>query len=130
MSRIAMAVTVLLGMAGAVAAEPVYGLWRTTKDDNGNYGHIQMAACGVKICGTLVQSFDETGAKVQSDNTGKQIIWGMSADGQSAYSGGKVWAPDRDKTYNSRMQLDGDLLSISGCILGICRDGGVWTRVN
>lgn len=130
MSGSAMAVTVLFAMAGAAAADPVYGLWQTTKDDNGNYGHIRVAECGPKICGTLTQSFDATGAEVQSEHAGKMIIWDMSADGQGAYGGGKVWAPDRDKTYTSKMQLDGDLLSISGCILGICRDGGVWARVD
>jgi len=130
MNRFAMAMTALLGMAGAAAADPVFGLWQTARDDNGNYGHINVAACETKICGTLVQSFDASGVEVQSDNLGKKIIWDMNADGAGSYSGGKVWAPDRDKTYSSRLQLDGDNLSVSGCILGICRDGGTWTRVD
>jgi uncharacterized protein (DUF2147 family) len=28
------------------------------------------------------------------------------------------------------MQLNGNTLSVRGCVLGICRDGGTWTRVN
>ena len=54
----------------------------------------------------------------------------MAAKGGGAYGGGKVWAPDRDKTYNSKMQLSGDSLAVSGCVLGgiICRASD-WTRV-
>jgi uncharacterized protein (DUF2147 family) len=53
----------------------------------------------------------------------------MVAEGAGAYSGGKIWSPDRDKTYNGKMQLTGNGLAVSGCVLGICRDGGTWTRV-
>ena len=51
----------------------------------------------------------------------------MNAGGGS-YKG-KVWSPDRDKTYNSRLELTGDTLKVSGCVLGICRDGGSWSRL-
>jgi len=55
----------------------------------------------------------------------------MLPQGGGDYGRGKIWAPDRDKTYASRMHLEGDRLSVSGCILGgaICRDGGTWRRV-
>ena len=117
-------------IAGAAHADPVYGTWKTTPDDNGNFGHIEIAACGSAICGTLVKSFDGSGAALDTPNNGRQIIWDMQAQGDGAYGKGKVWAPDRDKTYNSKMQLNGNSLAISGCVLGICRDGGTWTRVN
>jgi hypothetical protein len=45
-----------------------------------------------------------------------------------AVRSGQVWSPDRDKTYNSRLQLIGDTLAVSGCVFGICRDGGAWIR--
>ncbi|MEL6467285.1 MAG: DUF2147 domain-containing protein [Pseudomonadota bacterium] len=116
--------------AGAAMADPVHGTWRTAADDNGNYGHIQVTNCGSKICGTLIKSFDASGAVLDTPNTGRQIIWDMEAKGGGDYRGGKVYAPDRDRTYNSRMQLNGNTLSVSGCVLGVCRDGGSWTRVN
>lgn len=78
---------------------------------------------------TLIKAFDSSGKQVQSDNVGKKIIWDMVAEGDGAYGAGKVWSPDRDKTYNSKMQMTGNGLAISGCVLGICRDGGTWTRV-
>ena len=119
-----------LMMAGAAMADPVLGTWQTGKDDNGNYGHIKVVKCGAAICGTLVKSFSSDGSVLPSENTGRQIIWDMQPDGGGAYSGGKVYSPDRDKTYNSKMSLKGNKLSVSGCVLGICRDGGTWTRVN
>ncbi|AXI57003.1 hypothetical protein SuNHUV7_27330 (plasmid) [Pseudoseohaeicola sp. NH-UV-7] len=130
MRNLALTAAIALGLAGPALADPVLGTWQTVSDDNGNYGHIDVAPCGSKICGTLVKSFAAGGAAGPSGNIGKQIIWDMEAEGGGAYGGGKVWSPDRDKTYNSKMQLNGNTLAISGCILGICRDGGTWTRVN
>ncbi len=77
-------ITGLSGIAGAALADPVYGIWRTAKDDNGNFGHIDIAACGANICGTLVRPFDSSGAGVQSENLGKKIIWDMTAQGDGA----------------------------------------------
>ncbi|MCP5087149.1 MAG: DUF2147 domain-containing protein [Rhodobacteraceae bacterium] len=123
-------------LAGAIAllpvagfADDVFGTWKTTPDDNNNFGHIKVAACGSKICGTLVKAFGDDGNEIESENVGKKIIWDMKADGDGYYSGGKVWSPDRDKTYKSKMRLTGNQLGIKGCVLGICRDGGKWTRV-
>jgi len=116
----------------AFAADPLVGTWQTKKDDNGNYGYIQIAPCGAKLCGTLIKSFDSKGAPMKSDNIGKKIVWDMVPTGGGHYGNGKVWSPDRDKTYDSKLALhDGNKLDVSGCILGgfICRNGGTWTRV-
>lgn len=119
-----------LALAGAAAAaDPVEGVWKTAPQDDGSFGHIQIAPCGPAFCGTLVKAFDAEGKEAESDNVGKQIVWDMVAQGDGTYDDGKVWSPDRDKTYNSYMVLEGDGLSVKGCVLGICRDGGTWTRV-
>ncbi|MDK3075707.1 DUF2147 domain-containing protein [Sedimentitalea sp. JM2-8] len=130
MKRLIAGVICAAGLAGMAAADPVFGNWRTAPDDNGNTGLIQVQACGSKICGTLVRAYDGTGAEMASPNVGKRIIWDMESKGGGAYADGKVWSPDRDKTYKSKMQLSGDRLAISGCILMVCRDGGTWTRAN
>lgn len=114
--------------AGMVMAEPLLGTWRTTKDDNGNSGLIEVAPCGAKLCGTLVKSFDANGKEAKSENIGRQIISDTAPTGGGQYKG-KVYAPDRGKTYNSKLQLTGDTLKVSGCVLGICRDGGTWQKV-
>ncbi len=115
--------------SAALAGDAVEGMWKTIPDDNGNFGHIKVSACGAAICGVLVKSFDSAGAPMKSENIGKQIIWDMVPNGDGTYGGGKIWSPDRDKTYSSKMQLNGNSLTVQGCVIGICRDGGTWTRV-
>ncbi|MGI1663438.1 DUF2147 domain-containing protein [Palleronia sp. KMU-117] len=114
----------------ALAADPVEGLWKTRPDDNGNFGHVRIYDCSGALCGTIEKAFDAAGTEVASPNIGKRMIWDMKATGNGAYSGGKIWAPDRDKTYNSKMSLSGSTLSVAGCVAGglICRDQA-WTRV-
>ena len=129
MKKIVLGAVFGFALAGMAAADPVFGTWQTEPDDNGNFGHIRMQACGAKICGTLVKSFDSAGAEMQSGNTGKKIVWDMTNEGDGAYGGGKIWSPDRDKTYKSRMQLNGDKLAVEGCVLLICRNGGNWRRL-
>lgn len=128
MKKIMMTAVATIAFAGAAFADPLEGLWQTAADDNGNFGHIQVAPCGAALCGTLVKSFDAGGNEIASDFTGRNIISETVARGGGEYRG-KVYAPDRDKTYNSRLQLSGSSLSVSGCVLGICRDGGTWSRV-
>lgn len=112
---------------GAAFADPLEGMWRTTKDDNGNSGLIQVAPCGDKLCGKLVKSYDAGGNEMSSKNIGKNIISQTEAEGGGKYKG-KVYSPDRDKTYSSRLMLSGDTLKVQGCVFGICRDGGTWMR--
>lgn len=114
---------------GAAVAEPAAGTWRTEAGDTGAYAHVTMAPCGAKLCGTLGPAFDGNGTPVENPNRGRQMVWDMEARGDGSYRGGKIWAPDRDKTYNARMELEGDRLTVEGCVFGICR-GQVWRRVD
>ncbi len=127
MKLISLALAITTIAAGAAMADPLEGLWRTTKDDNGNSGLIQVAPCGDKLCGKLIKSFDKNGKEMASKNIGKNIISQTVAEGNGAYKG-KVYSPDRDKTYNSKLMLSGNTLKVQGCVLFICRDGGTWTR--
>jgi len=121
---------VMLLAGPAFAADPVMGLWQTIPDDNGNYGQIRIAPCGDKICGTLIASFKAAdNSPYASANIGKKLIWNMVNDGDGEYSGGKVWSPDRDKTYSGKLVLNGNNLTVKGCILFFCRNGGVWKRI-
>lgn len=129
MKTLTLTTALVLGLASsAFAADPLEGMWRTAKDDNGNSGLIQVAPCGDKLCGVLVQSYNSAGQKIKSDHQGRNIISSTVAQGGGKYRG-KVYSPDRDKTYNSRLVLSGKTLKVSGCVLGICRDGGTWTKV-
>lgn len=128
MKKLVLAAILVLG-AGAAWADPVEGTWKTKPDDNGNFGHVKVKPCGPAFCGTLVKAFDGSGKEIESPNVGKKIIWDMVAYPDGLYDDGQIWSPDRDKTYNSDMTLSGDKLAVRGCVLGICRDGGTWTRV-
>jgi uncharacterized protein (DUF2147 family) len=119
-----------LSMAGtAWAADPIVGNWRTIADDNGNSGLITVSECGAKICGVLVQSYDKNGKTFKSENQGRQLIWDMVNTGGGSYGKGKVYSPDRGKTYSGKLKLAGSKLTVQGCVLGICRNGGTWSRV-
>ncbi|WP_135501654.1 DUF2147 domain-containing protein [Roseovarius aestuariivivens] len=122
------ALAVLMSAGIALAADPLEGYWRTAKDDNGNSGLVHVKPCGGGLCGTLVKAYNGQGQEIASDNIGRQIISQTKANGGGAYSG-KVYSPDRGKTYNSKLQMQGNLLKVSGCVLGICRDGGTWQKV-
>lgn len=124
-----MAAAMIFAAGAALAADPLVGTWKTTPDDNGNYGHIDVKPCGDAFCGVLVKSFDASGKAMETPNTGKRIIWDMKAKGDGKYGDGKVWSPDRDKTYNSKMTLTGNTLGVQGCVFVVCRDGGQWSRV-
>ena len=120
-----------MALAGAAQADPVAGLWKTAPGDTGGYLHVAMAPCGSAVCGTIKAAFDGSGAPYADyEHLGKQLVWDMAAEGSGAYGGGKIWAPDRDKTYASKMRLSGAALEVKGCVAGglICR-GQTWTRV-
>lgn len=129
MKKTILAAASLALIAGQALADPIYGLWATVPDDNGNSGHIRIEACGNAICGTLIKSFDSDGNEFESPNNGRQLIWDMKPRNGGNYGGGKVYSPDRDQTYAGKLKLAGDTLTVQGCILVVCRDGGVWTRI-
>ncbi len=127
MKKLMLGSAVLVSLALPALADPVHGHWRTAPDDNGNTGIVAIADCGERICGTLIEAHDGSGQTMTSPNVGRQIIWDMEPQGNGRYRNGRVWAPDRDQTYNARLELEGDRLTVSGCVLVFCRDA-VWSR--
>ncbi len=118
-----------LAMAGAAGAQDISGIWQTEPGDTGGFLHVAVEPCGDQICGTINRAFNKDLSVIEDYvHAGKPIIWDMNADGAERWSGGKIWAPDRDKTYNSKMELKGDLLTVSGCVLVICRSQ-TWRKV-
>lgn len=130
MKKIAWAALGFVAMAGTAMADPIHGTWQTIPDDNGHYGHIEISACGSAVCGALVRAYDGAGTQLETDNVGKRLVWDMENIGGGEYDNGKVYSPDRDKTYNGEMELSGNSLTVKGCVFGICRSGGTWSRVH
>ena len=115
-------------LVGPAAAQEVRGLFQTAPNDDGNVGHVEFYECGCLTCGKLVRSFDASGAPISSPNAGKNIVWDMQNEGGGKFGKGKIWDPGADKTYRSKMALEGDQLKVSGCIGPICR-ANTWVRV-
>ncbi|MFQ5437834.1 MAG: DUF2147 domain-containing protein [Paracoccaceae bacterium] len=124
-------------LASQAFGDPVDGIWKTQKGEvqsdgsGGGFLHVQISECGAKICGVIIKGFDKDGKNDPAyKHLNKPIIWDMIAKGGGSYKGGKIWAPDSDKTYSSKMTLSGSSLVVKGCALGglICR-GQTWTRV-
>ncbi|MDV7143119.1 DUF2147 domain-containing protein [Tropicimonas sp. TH_r6] len=128
MKKLALAAA-LVCFGSIATADPILGTWKTQPGDDGNFAHVTLTSCGSAICGTIGKAFNGAGKSVSSDTVGKRMVWDMTASGGGKYSGGKIWAPDRDKTYKSKMALSGNSLKVSGCVGPICRSQ-TWTRVN
>jgi uncharacterized protein (DUF2147 family) len=115
-----------LSFGAPAFADPVAGTWRSQPGETGGYIHVRISTCGSGICGVITDV-------VGNDNTsivGRTIISNMSADGNGRYSGGRIWAPDNDKTYNSKMTLqNANQLKVEGCVAVFCRSQ-TWTRLN
>lgn len=122
-----------MGLAATTAmADPAAGTWQTEAGDTGGYLHVKISTCGAALCGTIAKAFAADGASsADYEHLGRKMIWDMNADGGGAYSGGKIWAADKNKTYASKMSLSGNSLEVKGCVAGgaICR-GQTWKRVN
>lgn len=116
--------------SGMALADPVYGTWKTEPDD-GSFAHVQIYACGDKICGKFAKTFNATG-EYQSENLGKRFIWDMVAAGNGKYSpdkSGRIWRPSNGKTYKSKMTLtNANTLIVQGCVGPICPKQ-TWTRL-
>lgn len=128
MKHLTLGIALGIAVATPAMADPALGKWQTQPDDNGNFGHVEIAPCGAALCGTLVRAYGAGGAPRGRDRVGTRLLWDMAATGDGTYGGGKIYSPDRDKTYNSKMELSRDRLEVSGCVLGICR-GQTWVRV-
>ena len=118
-----------LFLAYTASADPVFGVWKTQPGNEGNYAYVEIKECDGKICGEMLKAFDSSDKEIDSKNIGRNIILGMSPKKDGKYGGGKIWAPDEDKTYRSKMKLVNENdLKVSGCIAIICRKQD-WTRV-
>ncbi|NKB61793.1 MAG: DUF2147 domain-containing protein [Gammaproteobacteria bacterium] len=131
---ITLILTITLFSSSAFAIS-ISGTFRTETNDEGGYLYVEMIPCETdssKVCGKIKTAFREVDNGVSNpdyEHLGKLIVWDMEDHGDGTYSGGKIWAPDEDKIYKSKMRKEGDKLIVKGCILFICR-GQDWIPVN
>ncbi|MBV1706187.1 MAG: DUF2147 domain-containing protein [Hyphomicrobiales bacterium] len=104
-------------MAGAKAADSVYGKW---KRPDGSVAMV--SACGGKLCGHLVSG----------PQTGYEMFHGMGKTGPDKWQGNKMKNPSAPgfMTFNGTAVLKGNTLSVQGCAIGQSMCGHEnWTRV-
>lgn len=121
-------ITALTALSTTAFAD-VTGVWATEEGETGGYAIVMVTACEddpAKICGTITDIIDNE----NRESVGKPIILDMEDKGNGKFRGGKIYAPDQDKWYNSRMVFKGDVLAVYGCVAGglICR-GQDWSRI-
>ena len=94
------------------SADPLNGIWQTINDNNGNFGHVKIDTCDQSFCGISVSSFGPYLKPRNSEHVGRHIIWDMKKQGNGKYGDRKIYSPDQDKTYSSKLVLDGDRLEV------------------
>ena len=113
------AITALVTLVAASSAfASPYGIW--LRPSTG--GKIQSFKCGGGIGLKVVQSKDK--AKV-----GKTIMCGAKSTGANKYTG-SIKNLEDGKTYAGKVQINGNTMSLSGCVLGglICKTEN-WKRL-
>ena len=108
-------------------AESAEGLWLTGPDRKGQVGHVQFARCGPALCGTILRAYDASGARVNTPNVGKRVIFGMSQESGSTYQG-KMILPQFKTTIDGTMKVSGQQMKLRGCYAGLCQTQ-TWTRL-
>ncbi len=108
------------------------GLYQTEAGDSGGYLHVRIGPCedmADEFCGVIEAAFSESGElSTDYEHIGKKMLWGMKDRGGGKFAGGKIWAPDRDKTYRSKMKQQADELTVKGCVGPLCRAQS-WRRI-
>ena len=128
----------ILLFSTSLQADVVTGTFQTEKNEEGNYLHVKFGPCSKdksKTCGIIKTAFRKGTKNKSYENLGKLIVWDMIDKGNGQYTNGKIWDPSSNnddgskKIYNSKMNLSGNTLSVSGCILIFCKAQN-WTKIN
>lgn len=117
-TSIAMAVLVSTLASTASAAEP-YGVWMRPSTGT----QVRFYDCGGKLCGKIVGVKDQS----RKSEIGTVILPGAAKSGAAEWKG-DLLNTENGKTYSGVVALEGNGLSLKGCIGFICQ-GETWTRV-
>lgn len=108
------------------SAQSIIGTWKTPMTEEGQL-LVSVKDCGSNVCGTIVGARDTQGVAGSYTHVGRKMIWDMTAKGSNSWDSGKIWDPRNDRTFNSKMELRGNILKVSGCFLGLCQTQN-WQR--
>ena len=127
MKKLGLIFAFIFALAAPAFADPVEGVWKTEVDD-GAYAHIKIGKCGANFCGRIARTFKSSG-EYKSENIGKKMVIDMVPQGGNYYKG-SVWRPSNNKIYVGKITLNGNALTLKGCLaVGWPCSGQSWSRV-
>lgn len=136
----ALALMMSVGFAGPAFAAEASGTWAMT---DGKVT-VKVSQCGANVCARIVGlkepiSKIDGKPKVDRENPdpelrkrpliGLQILIGMKPSGDDTWKGA-IYNPDDGKTYSATLKLDGDRMSVKGCVASILCKTNKFVRTN
>ncbi len=133
--------TATLGLMSATAsAGSLNGTkWQTIDDKTGKAKSvIQFSEKGGKVSGKIVKLYNKPAStvcnKCKGSKKGKKIVGmtilsGLKAKGKNKWEGGKLLNPEDGKTYKGSLTLNGNKLSVKGCVVWPACRSQTWKRV-
>ncbi|WP_299742279.1 DUF2147 domain-containing protein [uncultured Tateyamaria sp.] len=115
-----------LGIIPVPATSGPEGVWLTPPDRKGQTAHVDAKKCGVAYCGTIVTVFAPSGEPISAATVGQRVFWDMI--GSSDVYEGRAFVPAHNRNYNARMRVNGNRMTVSGC-LGLVCQSQIWLRV-
>lgn len=125
-----------ISCAGAAAASPIAGVWRTPVHN----ADIEVFDCGQAVCGKVINSdllratpdmkdVHNSDASLRDRQVkGLQMISGFTG-GPSEWKGGQIYNPDDGHTYHGTITLaDPNTLKLTGCVVFPLCKTQVWHR--
>ena len=130
--RVLMALA-LLAPSPAMAADPIFGRWRT--DDGAAI--VRIAPCDGKLCGAIARVLDRKAPPNDINNPDRRqrtrplagvLVLRDFVHSGAEWKGGRAYDPKTGNSYTSELMVQQDgRLKVTGCILFLCRSR-LWTR--
>jgi uncharacterized protein (DUF2147 family) len=115
--------------AGAMASDPVSGLWRTQAKADGAHIDVRIGPCTdaqALRCGVV----EAVHGGADRAFVGNQILRDMRANGPGVWVGGDLIRPGSGAVYPANLTVSGDRLEVRGCLVaGLFCGGQTWSRV-
>ena len=118
-------------VAAAAAPDRIVGTWFTANGQS----KIEITKCDNRFCGTIVwmetprnDGKNADASQRQRSLVGAQIASGFQHDGDSKWTGGKLYAPERGKAVDATLVLVGDDSLEVQASVGIARKTVTWKR--
>lgn len=139
---LAAAVVLAIAVVGVCAADEgdaILGKWLTA----GEKSVVEIYKCGERYCGKIVwlkEPLDKEGKeKLDTKNPdetkrgrkilGLQILSGFKYKGDNKWGDGRIYDPEKGKTYKCKAKLEGDNLKLRGYIgFSLIGRTTTWTR--